>query len=372
VGDTTTISWSQRTYNPLSAVTQNGQKDRWSCVKISEACRFCYASTLNARFGGSEYPWADENAGNPIVPVRLNEKLLLQPLTKAAWRKPAMVFASSMTDLFGRWVPWEWLDKVYAVMALSPWNTYQVLTKRPTEMHEYVTHSQTPARVVEMARELLLAHRGSHLHSWPGWPLPNVWAGVSVETDRYVWRAAVLATIPAPVRFISAEPLLGPLDAALAPMLTATPCPDCVGIGYERQKIWDPFMEEYLQRRSSSRCGTCGDAPSPTGTIPPPIHWVIIGGESAGPAERRLVTRCLHWGRGLDHPGDCSWCWGSGWEPIPEKLGWVRNLVDLCTANGVAVHLKQWGGPRPDSAGHLLDGEKIHQWPHGFTPPGGG
>ncbi len=169
----TAIEWTDATWNPVTG-----------CSKVSPGCAHCYAETLSLRFGWSKKPWTPENADENVVlhPERLNKPL--------SWRKPRMVFVNSMSDLFHELVPDEFIWRVWMTMAEAERHTFQVLTKRP-----------------ERARDLL---RKWNLMCWA---LPNVWVGTSIENDRWTGRADALRDTPATVRFISAEPLLGPLPS---------------------------------------------------------------------------------------------------------------------------------------------------------------
>lgn len=170
-----TIEWTEMTWNPVTG-----------CSKVSPGCAHCYAETISLRFGHSVTPWTPENATENVV---LHPERLDQPLR---WRKPRMVFVNSMSDLFHEQIPDSFVFEVFGVMSRAPQHTFQILTKRPERMLE---------------TSLLLSAIGN------GWPLPNVWLGVSIENARYTWRADVLRKIPAAVRFVSAEPLLGSLYA---------------------------------------------------------------------------------------------------------------------------------------------------------------
>ena len=173
------IEWTDNTWNPIRGLGLN----RWQCQKISPGCDNCYASTMNHRWGGDEYL-----PSSTLWPaVRLDEQALSLPST---WKTPRRVFVCSMTDLFGEWVPPDWQHAIFEVMRECPQHQFQVLTKRPSIMQYF-------ARSYYVGRS----------------PLPNVWLGVSIEDDRYCWRAEVLKKIPAAVRFISAEPLIGPLPS---------------------------------------------------------------------------------------------------------------------------------------------------------------
>jgi protein gp37 len=213
----TTIEWTEQTWNPTSG-----------CDRISPGCDNCYALTMAKRLkgmGSAKY----QNDGNPRTSgpgfaLTVHTDALEAPLH---WKKPRTVFVNSMSDLFHARVPHEFLARVFAVMAATPQHTYQILTKRP----------ERAARILTDLCTCGAGHpRGEHLRSdmeWAatshsptyvpglehgiyhrtGWPLPNVWIGTSIESDKYVRRADHLRNTPAAVRFISAEPLLGPLPS---------------------------------------------------------------------------------------------------------------------------------------------------------------
>lgn len=216
-----------------------------------------------------------------LVPEKLDEPL--------HWRKPSMVFVNSMSDLFHEDVPFDFIDKVFAVMALCDGtrtngihHTFQVLTKRPERMAEYMNDPDTPYRVAaEVTYRVIPGWRplrgGLDWRPEKVWPLPNVWLGTSVENQEYAnKRIPYLLQTPAAVRFLSCEPLLGPVDLE-KPM----PGPACNG-------IYPPW---YIQSG---------------------IHLVIAGGES-GPGARPM------------HPD------------------WARSLRDQCQAAWVPFFFKQWG-----------------------------
>jgi protein gp37 len=168
VADKSGIEWTEATWNPVTG-----------CSKVSPGCAHCYAEALSLRFGWSRKPWLPEHAE---ANVALHEERLEQPLR---WRRPRMIFVNSMSDLFHELVPFSFIEEVFAVMAAAEQHTFQILTKR----HE---------RMAALAPRL----------SWPA----NVWMGVSIENRRWAERADCLRQVPAAIRFISAEPLLGPLD----------------------------------------------------------------------------------------------------------------------------------------------------------------
>ncbi len=157
----TAIEWTDKTWNPTTG-----------CNKVSPGCKHCYAETVTKRFT-QHFPNGFEFT---LRPERLEEP--------RRWRKPSRVFVNSMSDLFHERMPDRFLEEVFQVMAECPRHVFQVLTKR----HE---------RLLELAPEL----------DWPR----NVWMGVSVENQDYAHRADYLRRVPAAVRFLSCEPLLGPL-----------------------------------------------------------------------------------------------------------------------------------------------------------------
>jgi protein gp37 len=163
MSDQSGIEWTDATWNPVTG-----------CTKVSPGCKNCYAERLAVRLRAM---------GNPRYrngfAVTLHPDQLTLPLR---WRRPKRVFVNSMSDLFHEAVPDEYIRDVFDVMAKADWHTFQILTKRST-------------RLVALASDL----------PWP----PNVWQGVSVESARYIWRIAGLQMVPAAVRFLSVEPLLG-------------------------------------------------------------------------------------------------------------------------------------------------------------------
>lgn len=173
---TTTIEWTDVTWNPVTG-----------CSKVSPGCDNCYMFALYPRLKGMGvhgYQTAPDN-------VRLLPERLTEPLR---WKKPRLVFVNSMSDVFHRDVPFSFVAKMMTVMKKASedkGHIFQILTKRP-------------------GRAAAWWNEYSHEYA-DGWP-PGIWLGTSIETQKYAPRIDVLARVPAPVRFISAEPLLGPLD----------------------------------------------------------------------------------------------------------------------------------------------------------------
>lgn len=235
MGDKTSISWTDATWNPIRG-----------CSRVSEGCRNCYAERVAARFCGPGEPYegiARRRAGGPqwTGDVRVISEHLGDPLR---WRKPRRVFVNSMSDLFHENLTNEEIAAVFGVMAAAPQHTFQVLTKRARRMREWFEWIEEDHRGDELngdridslatwaadelgdgsegdqerwferVRGLIQdAHDGFH-HDVP-WPLPNVWIGVSVENQAAAdERIPDLLATPAAVRFLSCEPLIGPLDLA--------------------------------------------------------------------------------------------------------------------------------------------------------------
>jgi protein gp37 len=236
----TGIQWTDETWNPTTG-----------CDKVSPGCglpRFdgddtggCYAMAMAKRLkrmGQAKYQAdGDPRTSGPGFGVTLHPDVLDRPLH---WREPRRIFVNSMSDLFHESVPDAFIAEVFAVMARAHWHTFQVLTKRHGRMRSLLSRP---------------SFRDNLAHLAP-WPLPNVWLGVSAEDQKW-WdiRWAALRETPAAVRFVSAEPMLGPID---------------------------PELDH-----------ECGDPPHWTCPVMP--DWLIIGGES-GPGARPMR---LEWVRQL-------------------------------------------------------------------------
>ena len=163
---TSSIEWTDATWNPVTG-----------CTQVSAGCDHCYAKTFAERFRGTP--------GHPYeqgFDLRLWPERLQLPLS---WKKPRRIFVNSMSDLFHASIPDEFIFDVFETMVAADRHIYQILTKRP-------------ARMARLADSL----------PWPD----NVWMGVSIESNEVAWRADFLRKVPAKIRFISAEPLIGPID----------------------------------------------------------------------------------------------------------------------------------------------------------------
>lgn len=267
------IEWTDATWNPVTG-----------CTMVSAGCTNCYAMGLAAtrlRHHPSRAGLTRETAGRAVWTgeVRLNEQWLDQPLR---WRRPRRIFVCAHGDLFHEAVPDHWIDRVFAVMALAPQHTFQVLTKRPERMRTYLDDMRAHYfgerdgymdRWAEPAVALTKSPCAAGLVEDCGWPLPNVWLGTSVEDQQTAdARIPELLATPAAVLFISAEPLLGPVI----------------------------LPGSFLGHVDNGRFGDGR------------LDWLIVGGES-GPGARPM------------HPD------------------WARSLRDQCAVAGVPFFFKQWG-----------------------------
>lgn len=303
MADKTKIEWTDATWNPVTG-----------CTKVTAGCDNCYAESIAHRF-----------AGTPAYPdgfkVTLRRERLDQPLR---WRRPRRVFVNSMSDLFHADVPTDFIADVFGVMAANfehdqPTHTFQVLTKRYARMRSLLNDPGFRANVALSAAQYTDEAHADAVHDavlYHRWPVPNVWVGVAVEDQKTAdMRIPALLDTPAAVRFLSCEPLLGPVD--LNPWLEGCTCETRV-VDYS-----DPerHHHENLDREDTPGC------PEHDG-----IGWVIVGGES-GPRAR------------------------------PMRPEWARSLRDQCDDAGVPFHFKQWGthdenGARvgKKTAGRVLDG----------------
>jgi protein gp37 len=335
------------TWNPIRARNAQTGKRGWHCEKVSPACEHCYAEALNAKAGdtgGTGLPYKpghrQESASGRAGPERaakaeiyLDERTLLQPLS---WRAPRGVFVASMTDLFGDWVKDEWLDRIFAVMALRPQHRFALLTKRPARMREYIRAVQRPGapeRIIGILSSMQRAGAITEAESMSAIcrhapMLPHVWLGVTAEDQKRAdERIPDLLATPAAVRFVSNEPSLDAIDwkrwlptkrAArrpdgtpfLAPHFYMTRCEYCGWVGSSELCGADSFGDD-----SDVFCPSCRR--SIVGEDLPCLDLVICGGES-GPHAR-------------DNDFEAN----------------ARDLLKQCRASGVAFFGKQNVGKRP-------------------------
>ena len=323
----TLIEWTRgddgslgRTWNPLRG-----------CTKVSAGCAFCYAEAVAARFSGPGQPYEGVvRDGRWTGTVKLVREHLSDPLR---WAKPRRVFVNSMSDLFHEDVPDEYIAAVFGVMAAAPRHTFQVLTKRPERMVRWFSG---PGRAIDWteaaaswldndgARGALLGSQERAYNARTGGkPLPNVWLGVTVENQHAAEdRIPLLVQAPAAVRFLSVEPLLGPVDLAYAAFNGA----DSVG------------------------------------TLPG-IGWVIVGGESgphARPCERKWIADVVADCRRADVPVFVKQLGARYSDPVNGVAGASLQVpADLVRVARRLVHRK---GGDPAEWPEAL---RIQEFPHG-------
>lgn len=341
MGDKSAIEWTDATWNVV-----------YGCDKVSPACAFCYIENT------PPYRQRDLRFERGRIPVRLMPERLEIPLH---WTKPRRIFVNSLSDTFHDDVPDEFLDRLFAVMALTPQHTYQVLTKRPERARAYLGHPWRWTQIEGQAQNIVEKQTGQDPSLWLSvkLPLPNVILMVTAENQAMVdLRVPVLLDTPAATRGVSIEPLLGPVDLTRVDWTkrflekwaefrkVATP---------ERTDVIDGIVATIQRDRNEAPAllnaltGERTDGEDEVGQPGDPrLDWVIVGGESAGPEYRRLVE----WIPDV-----------SGWLPKSEPLAWVRSLRDQCVAAGVPFFFKQWGGPKAKSAGRLLDGREWSEFP---------
>lgn len=282
----TKIEWTDETWNPVRG-----------CTIVSEGCKNCYAMKFAHRFSGEGKPYEGLTRQTSTGPkwtghARAIYTELRKPLS---WKSPRRIFVCSMSDLFHDDVPDHFILLVFSIMAIAKQHTFQILTKRPERAVKWFGHIDPSWADPGMQ----IVSERARFHAWHDfgvniefstyqWPLPNVWIGTSIEDQKTAnERIPHLLEIPAAVRFLSCEPLVGEIDL----------------------KFWrfpDPFIDNYPDDYG---CGAPLHIITKRGQN---IHWVIAGGES-GPGARPM------------HPD------------------WVRSLRDQCQEAEVPFFFKQWG-----------------------------
>jgi protein gp37 len=282
MGDRTKIEWTEATWNPATG-----------CTKVSPGCDNCYAESIAHRFAGTKaYP---DGFAPTLRPERLG-----QPLR---WTRPRRIFVCSMADLFHDAVPDDYIAQVFAVMAAAPQHTFQVLTKRHARMRALLNSATFQTLVLEHTR----AYGDVH---YP-WPMPNVWVGVSAENQQWAdIRIRALIDTPAAVRWVSAEPLLGPIDL----------------LG-DAERPGPAIVREGVLNRTDYGTGVEYDYDDQVG-----IDWVVTGGESG-----RLAR--------------------------PMNPSWASYLAKQCAQGGIAFLHKQNGQYVEVLAGQAA--ERGDLWVHG-------
>ncbi|HEX5933482.1 MAG TPA: phage Gp37/Gp68 family protein [Pseudorhizobium sp.] len=284
MADGTKIEWTDATWNPITG-----------CAVVSPGCTNCYAMKLagtRLRNHPSRAGLTKDTKAGPVWTgeVRFNEKTLLDPLR---WKRPRMIFVVAHGDLFSEAVPDEWIDRIFAVMALCPQHTFQVLTKRPERMRDYLTTKLRQHRIA--ASQVELPDPAPPTGRWPHLPMPNVWLGVSVEDQKRAdERIPDLLATPAAIRWISAEPLLGPINLRR------------IRIAPDHHTVIDA-LDGYAMVDTPGRERERAM-----------LDWVVAGGES----------------------GTCA---------RPSQPDWFRSLRGQCATASVPFLFKQWGNHRPCS-----------------------
>ncbi len=273
MSDRTKIEWTDTTWNPVTG-----------CGKVSSGCKHCYAEREWPRLAANP---KTRYFGRRFTQVGCHPEVLSAPLR---WKRPRRIFVNSMSDLFHEDIPDAFLDEMFAVMLLARQHQFQVLTKRPERMAEYFAGEDLYEAIVDAANRwrarfprLPLVGISDPRKRLPRW----IWLGVSVENQATAEeRIPLLLQTPATVRWISAEPLLGPLRLDLPHPRPSRHDPHGRGIEWVEEATW-------LWK-------------------PGGLDWVVVGGES-GPGARAM------------HPD------------------WVRAIRDQCFQTGTPFLFKQWG-----------------------------
>ena len=356
MAERTGIAWTGATWTPIRARHRVTGKVGWYCQRISEGCRHCYAATMNGwRGNGVDYtvPALTD------VELFLDERILAAPLR---WRTPRRIFVCSMTDLFGAWMPDEWIDRIFAVMVCSSQHTFQILTKRPERMVTYFRdvvnrHEAKAAWVRQEVARAWLPHEPAPAPEddrflWPpDWPMRNVWLGVPVEEQATAdARIPLLPQTPAAVRWVSYEPALASVD----------------------------FSRWVFDRKAEVNRLINGPAmlnrDQAEASVSYPLDWLVVGGESGRDARpphpdwfRSARNQCgavgvpfffKQWGEWREHPEPPLHGYnnGAGLYVLPNgRLGFQGDYW-----SGAAAGMDKVG---KKTAGDLLDGQEWKEWP---------
>jgi protein gp37 len=294
MADHSKIEWTETTWNVASG-----------CTKVSAGCDHCYIErTPPFRMAGRRFdkPGVGGTTGVTLRPERLGMPL--------RWRKPRRVFVNSLADLFHEAVPDQLILDTFAVMALTPRHTYQLLTKRPARMRSMLSRPDFQSEVAVSAIKFGEVPCGP-------WPMRHVWLGTSVESQQWAdIRIPALLGTPAAVRWLSCEPLLGPVNL-------------------------QPYLPRQFEREQG---GYWVYGTDPLGTDKrwmsgPAIGWVVLGGES-GPGAR------------------------------PMELAWAESLVAQCQSAEIPAFMKQlgsrWGKDHHD-INRFPERLRVREYPQAVT-----
>lgn len=335
--------WWTKSWNPVIG-----------CTSCSSACDNCYAEALHTQRHKALLAGKDMAPcySTPFAQIRRFPERLTDPLR---WRTPQRIFVGNMGDLFHEGVPFAWLDQIFAVMALCPQHTFMLLTKRPERMAAYLARFSGAEEAKEMLMPLTqLPNRVGRGIGTLGWPLRNVWLGTTIWDQASADRAVpILLSTPAAKRFVSVEPMLGPVD--LGQWIGDYDCHACgnrfwAGMDGCISAGWHP-REGYTDNGAPG-CPYCQHANSGDATIGQVVaddyaerrlDWVICGGET-------------------------------GKQARPMHPDWPRSLRDQCQGAEVPFFFKQWGefGEREVPGTHtvycharrnFIDREPVgHEW----------
>lgn len=318
------IEWTDETWNPVSG-----------CDRVSAGCDTCYALTMARRLKAMGHPKyqrdGDPRTSGPGFGVSTHPDVLTLPLK---WRKPRRIFVNSMSDLFHEAVPDGFIAQVFAVMALARQHTFQVLTKRHGRMRSLLNSGHFVAKMWGEVDKHAPGVGAQAVSMWPSMPLPNVWLGVSVENQQWAdIRIPALLKTPAAVRWISAEPLLGPVILR----------DDWIGA--------DPYRR---------------DEPS--------LDWVVTGGES-GRGARPMHPRWVKDLRDQCQGAGVAYLfkqWGE-WRPQPRYSTDDRHHVVMLNGMDRGTPWPGWGLDQPEAevmervgkkaAGRVLESRTWDEFP---------
>jgi protein gp37 len=312
MADNSKIEWTDATWNPVRG-----------CSLVSAGCTNCYAMKVAGRFSGAGQPYegltmATSQGAKWTGEIRLVHELLDQP---RRWRRPRRIFVNSMSDLFHEAVPDKFIAEVFCVMAQATQHTFQILTKRPARMLDWL--SKVKALPIAGQRPgIMVFPVDANLNVYVGqedeWPLKHVWLGFSAESQHTFderWLHVEPLAGHGWKTWCSAEPLLGHIDLSRA-LWPFKPCANC--------PCPDPQAD-------ASQIEQCCREPE---MLQPALHWVVAGGESGSQAQ-------------------------------PVHPDWLRDIRDQCEAAVVPFFFKQWGEWQPAGPTMQLPLDRWKEFPTG-------
>lgn len=320
MADKTGIEWTDATWNPVTG-----------CTKVSPGCDHCYAETFAERFRGTAGHYFENGFDVQLRPDKLD--------LPVRWKRPRRIFVNSMSDLFHDDVDYAYICQVFAVMALAPQHTFQLLTKRHARMRSLLSGTNAK-RDILLSAQLI---KGAEMDDIP-WPLPNVWLGVSVENQQWAnIRIPALLDTPAAIRFLSCEPLLGSISL------------------FDNTRI-------------------------DTGTL---VDWVIVGGESGRNARpmhpqwaRQLRMECTENGIPFLFKQRGEWTWNEQDrfylppKPYTDRVGVMHSAGMVAMTKSNPFNPFERGHPNwatriervgKKAAGRELDGRTWDEFPQAVT-----